>query len=202
MDDRPIARRAPTLPPKRRILIVCEGRETERGYFQKFQHAVRNGRVHVEIARETGVPLTVVKVAARLKDGADEVARLDHDENHRWDEVWGVFDVDEHPNLHEARQLAITNSIELAVSNPCFELWALLHFQDQRAHIERDRIRGSLQRHLANYGKSLDFAKMNPGYADALRRAQQLDQEADRHGQPGRNPTTNVYRLTESIRNG
>ena len=38
LDDRSIKRRGPTRQPKRRILIVCEGEETERGYFEKLQH--------------------------------------------------------------------------------------------------------------------------------------------------------------------
>lgn len=200
LDDRSIKRRGPTRQPKRRILIVCEGEETERGYFEKFQHEVRNPRVHVKVAKPTGVPLTVVTEAVRLKEEAQEAARLQRDENLRWDEVWCVVDVDEHPKLKEACQLAQAQSLELAVSNPSFELWALLHFQDQHAHIERDKARAALQGHMPGYDKALDFARMHPGYADALRRARELDREAERHGSPGRNPTTGVYRLTESIK--
>jgi len=49
-DEHSIRRRGPTREPKQRILIVCEGEETERGYFKAFQHAARNPRVHVEVA--------------------------------------------------------------------------------------------------------------------------------------------------------
>jgi hypothetical protein len=199
-DDKPIARRGPTRQPRRRILIVCEGSSTERGYFQSFQHAVRNPRVHVEVAREHGVPMTVVEDAARLKEEAEDAARRERDENLRWDEVWCVFDVDEHPRLNEARQRAKASALLLAVSNPCFELWAVLHFQEQRAHLARDKARATLQRHMLGYDKALDFEKMHPGYSDAVRRARALDGEAEKHGAPGRNPTTGVHGLTESIR--
>lgn len=201
-DDRPIGRRGPTREPRRRILIVCEGEQTERGYFEAFQHAVRNPRVHVEVAREQGVPLTVVKLAIEKRDEAERDARRQRDENLRWDEVWGVFDVDEHPNLERAIALAHAHAVKLAVSNPCFELWALLHFQDQRGHIERHKLRAALQRHLPGYDKSLDFARVHPGYAEALRRTRALADEAARAGEPGRNPTTGVGDLTESIRDG
>ena len=200
LDDRPLKRRGPTRAPKRRILIVCEGRQTERGYFEAFQHATRNPRVHVEVARECGVPLTVVQLAIRLRDEANDDAKRQRDENLRWDEVWGVFDVDEHPNLERAVALAHEHSVKLAISNPCFELWALLHFKDQRAHIERDRLRALLQRHLPGYDKSLDFARVHPGYPQALERAEALMSEAARAGESRRNPTTGVGRLTESIR--
>jgi hypothetical protein len=202
LDDRSLKRRAPTRQPKHRILIVCEGQKTEPGYLKAFQHKVRNPRVHVEVAAETGVPRTVVEIAVRLRDEAEQEAKRERDENLRWDEVWGVFDIDEHPNLDQARTMARDHAIELAVSNPCFELWALLHFQEHRAHMDRAKAREALQQHLRDYDKSLDFAKMYPGYSDAVRRAQELAREADIHGEPGRNPTTGVYRLTESIREG
>ena len=201
-DERSIRRRGPTRQPKQRILIVCEGEETERGYFKDFQHEVRNPRVHVEVASESGEPLQVVEIAVRLKKKAEGEARAQHDENLRWDEVWGVVDVDEHAHLDKARQLAVKNDILLAISNPCFELWALLHFQEQRAHIERDKAQAALRRHLSGYDKGLDFPKLHPGYGNAVRRAQALDVEAQRRDEPDRNPTTGVYRLTESIREG
>jgi hypothetical protein len=195
-----MGRRASTRDPKRRILIVCEGEATEPGYFKAFQHEVRNRLVHVEVSTETGVPRTVVEIARRLKNEAEVAAKQQHDQNLRWDEVWGVFDVDAHPKLDEARELAKAHAIELAISNPCFELWALLHFQDQRAHIERHKARAALQCYLRGYDKVLDFRAMAPGYPDAARRALELDREAERHNKPGCNPTTGVYRLTESIR--
>jgi hypothetical protein len=111
-----------------------------------------------------------------------------------------VFDIDDHPNVTTAKQLAIDNDVALAVSNPCFELWALLHFSDQRAHIERDKLQSQLQRHLPGYDKELELAKLHPGYDEAVRRARQLDDDAVRADRIGRNPTTGVYVLTEVIR--
>jgi hypothetical protein len=201
-DERPLRRRGPTREPKQRILIVCEGEETERGYFKSFQHEVRNPRVHVEVAGETGKPLEAVEIAVRLKKKAEGEARAQHDENLRWDEVWGVVDVDEHAHFDKARELAQKNDILLAISNPCFELWALLHFQEQRAHLEWKKAPVALRRHLPGYEKRLDFPKLHTGYGDAVRRARVLDEEAQRQEAPGRNPTTGVYRLTESIRQG
>ena len=112
-DNRPIGRRGPTREPKTRILIVCEGRETEPGYFRALQREVRNPRVHVEVARETGVPKTVVEAAIKLRDESELEAKRQRDENLRWDQVWGVFDVDEHPNLDKAKALAAKHSILL-----------------------------------------------------------------------------------------
>ena len=201
--DDSLKRRAPSRDPKRRILVVCEGQVTEREYILKFRQAVRNQRVHVEVAREHGVPLTVVKEAQRLRDEAAGEAKSQGDQNLRYDEVWAVYDTDDHPNLKAARQHAERQDIKLAISNPCFELWALLHFQDQRASIHRDKARAKLQAHMPDYDKSLTFAPLSPkeaAYAEAVHRAMALDAAAEEHGSPGRNPTTRVYLLTESIR--
>lgn len=59
----------------------------------------------------------------------------------RWenrDSAWVVLDGDEHiqndpQNWHAALQLAEGSDIHLAVSNPCFELWYLLHLATTQA---------------------------------------------------------------------
>lgn len=199
-DDRSIQRRRPSRQPKVRILVVCEGKKTEPLYLRQFQHHVRNPRVHVEPVGPAGVPRTVVETAIGLRRQAEDEARRQRDENLLWDEVWAVFDMDDHPKVGEAKQLAIANGIRLAVSNPCFELWALLHFIDHQAHIERDKLRALLQQHLPGYDKELVFARLHPRYDEAVQRARELDTAADRAGRPGRNPTTGVHLLTEIIR--
>jgi len=199
-DDRTIQRRGPSRQPKIRILVVCEGKKTEPLYLKRFQHHVRNQRVHVEPLGPAGVPLTVVQTAIDLRHQAADEARRQRDENLLWDQVWAVFDMDDHPNVADARQLAMTHDIRLAVSNPCFELWALLHFADQRAHVERGKLRAALQQHVPGYDKELPFAKLHAGYSEAVRRARELDDAAIQAGRPGRNPTTDVHFLTEIIR--
>ena len=195
-----LKRNPATREPKHRILVVCEGKKTEPYYFKAFQHYVRNPLVHVEIEPEGGVPKTVVQVAIELRDVAIRKARSYQDENLRFDEVWCVFDVDEHPNIDEACQCASADSIQVAVSSPCFELWALLHFQDQTAEIHRHDAQSAIKCHLPRYEKELDFGRLIVGYNDAVRRARELDALAASHKDLRRNPSTGVYRLTESIR--
>jgi len=199
-DDRPIKRRGPSRQPKYRILVVCEGKKTEPGYLRQFQHHVRNPRVHIEPLGPAGVPVTVVETAIAQRERAEADARRERDDNLRWDQVWAVFDMDDHPNVATAKQLALDNGIELAISNPCFELWALLHLAEQRSHVERSKLRTALQQHLPGYDKELAFTKVHAGYVAAVQRAQYLDDAAIQVDRPGRNPTTGVYRLTEVIR--
>ncbi len=195
-------RRSPRREPKRRVLVVCEGGVTEAGYFRNLRKVFRNPLIAVEIDDQGGVPKTLVERASEKKREAEREAKSRRDDFLRFDEVWCVFDVDEHPHLHDARQQARDNGVELAVSNPCFELWALLHFQAHSAYLERGDARSRLKRHLPDYDKALPFERIHQGYSDAVSRAQELDRRRGDAGDPGGNPSTGVYRLTERIRAG
>jgi len=128
--DRRPGRRPPFRDPKPTVLIVCEGDVTEPEYFLGFRSACRNTRVKIRIADTHGVPMTLVETAKGYKSEAEEEAAREKDDNLAYDSVWCVFDIDEHPHVPEARQMARDSGIYLAVSNPCFELWLLLHFRD------------------------------------------------------------------------
>jgi hypothetical protein len=193
-------RRPPFRNPKPTILIVTEGEATEPEYLRGLQRACRNPRVTVRVAPEHGVPKTVVSVAKRYKDEAEAAARRERDENLAYDSVWGVFDVDDHPAIGEAKAMARDSGIDLAISNPCIELWLLLHFRDNPGMQGRETVRKKLKEHVPDYEKHVDYATYADGYAPAVRRARKLDDEAERAGEPHRNPSTGLHRLTELIR--
>ena len=200
--ERHIGRNPAKREPKHRILVVCEGKVTEPEYFKAFKHEFRNPLVHVEIDKGAGVPLTVVNRAIELDNQANEEAKRNGDDDLKFDDVWCVVDVDEHPKLAEALGLAQKSSVKVAVSNPCIELWALLHFREQTERIHRHDAQRALKDFLPRYDKKLDFGKLRPGYATAVERAQSLQKTADATGEPNRNPSTTVYLLTELIRIG
>ncbi len=96
--------------------------------------------------------------------------------------------------------MARDNGIKLAVSNPSFELWLILHFRDNPGPQHRDRMATILKNFMPGYDKHVDFNSVAHGCGDAVTRARRLDEMADDDGESGRNPTTGVWRLTESIR--
>ena len=180
---------------------------TETQYFKAIKREIGTDLLDVRIDDEHGDPLKLVQRAKELKKDAERRARLDA--NERIDEVWCVFDVDEHLRIQEARQMAGANKIELAISNPCFELWALLHFEDLTAHQERHIVRALLKRHLPEYEKELPIQDLHrasayfgdgSAYFHARDRARDLEDMQARAGDPGANPSTGVHHLTESIR--
>lgn len=191
-----LRRRRPARQPNPRILIVCEGSRTEPDYFNDLRRAERRPIELVIVP--AGKPRTVVKKAVEMQREARRKAKRDPFLG--YDEVWCVFDIDDHPLVPDAMQQARDNRIELAVSNPCFELWALLHFQDHQAHIERARLRDICREHMPNYDKVLPFSVLSRTVEDAIRRAEELDRIQDHRGTPGGNPSTGIYRLVRSIR--
>jgi hypothetical protein len=193
-----LQRRRPRREPKPRFLIVCEGTVTEPSYFRNLCHAERS-LVKLQIERDA-TPKTIVERAVALKEQAERDAKKRADENLKYDEVWCVFDVDEHLLIAEAKEQAQANEVEVAISNPCFELWALLHFQDQSAHIDGAKVQRLCRRHMPGYEKKLDYEILHARYADAHRRAGELQKRHAVRGTSGANPSTTVFRLTERIK--
>jgi len=179
-------------------LIVCEGTFTEPRYFRAARHAERS--LIVLQIESGGTPKTLVERAVELKEQAEKKARKLKDDNERFEEVWCVFDIDEHPLVPNAKQQALANGIQLAISNPCFEFWALLHFQDQRAHIDRTKVQRLCRDHMPGYEKELDYEILRSKYSDARQRGDDLVKWHDSRGTTGANPSTMVHRLAERIR--
>lgn len=179
---------------------MCEGTKTEPEYFTDLSREEEVHLLEIVIGKGGAEPKTLVERAVTLKKDAEKQAKRERDDNLKFDEVWCVFDVDAHPRLHEALDQARANKISVAVSNPCFELWILLHFRDQTAYIDRYGARHACGEHIPNYDKSGSYAVLSERYADAVRRATTLDTRHREIGEEGSNPSTWVYRLTERLR--
>jgi hypothetical protein len=183
-------RRRPVIKRRRTFLVYCGALRTERDYFDGFRERVRQGNVTIKL-RQGGIdPATVVRAAAGYRDRSPG----------RFDEVWCVVDTDQYDTdtaVVEARR----RNVQLAVSNPCFELWLLLHHADCRAFCQDyDEVKRRLLKHLPAYEKTrLDFADFAAGVGDAVKRARDLDPTGADHR---RNPSTNVWQLVERILEG
>jgi len=179
------------------ILAFVEGARTEEDYLLHW-HREHRLRVNVQIYPQRGTPKTLVDLAIREKVRAERESRR----GRPFDEVWCVFDVDEHPQVEEATAQAQANGVRVAVSNPCLELWFLLHFRDQTAWIDR----ASAQRASAeclSCRKSLSddaLRALQLRHADARARAQALDVKHAGDGSPQRsNPSSGAWAIVDSI---
>lgn len=183
--------------PRRVIRVLTEGAVTEPDYLDLWRRQSPSVVVDINTKTAGHAPLSRVQAAREMK-------RSQPRRNPDFDEIWCVFDVDDHPNLNSAIVEARHAGIETAVSNPCFELWLVLHVDDQTTEVDRHTIQRRAGHLGLIEGKSIPEAtkqKLLDGFDDAKRRAQEYDtkhQLDDR--EPGSNPSSGVWRLIDSIR--
>jgi RloB-like protein len=197
-------------PPQRRpsksavlldLLAFVEGLRTEDAYLTYWRRKYRD-RVLVEIDPFRGGPLQLVEKAIEAKRIEARDARRGRGRPH--DQIWCMFDRDEHPNFARAIDLANRHAINLAISNPCLELWFILHFEDHTAYIERQAAQRRAEE-LLGCSKVLTESALSAlaeRYDEARRRAVKLHETHEGDGSPpGTNPSSGVWRLIDVIRN-
>ena len=196
--QRPLRRRAPQIDERARFVIFCEGKLTEPLYLQAFASLQEVRNLATLDIRGMGCE------PRRLVEEARATKRSERGQATGVTQYWCVFDVEaptRHDRLHEAVQMARDNGINVAISNPCFELWLVLHYADHERWIDNDDC-GSLRRQYdGSQGKGLDGAAYMPRRGQAVRRAQRLAMlhaSANRE-LPNDNPSSSVYLLMEAV---
>ncbi|MGH3278223.1 MAG: RloB family protein [Trebonia sp.] len=200
---RSLKRKVATRQPRKTLVVFCEGEKTEPQYLlalrqEPFVKDAAAVDIQVETGRGGAVPLTLVTlaVAARAKSAAEEA---------EIDEFWCVFDVEwprNHPHLSEAIAKARASDIRLAISNPCFELWLILHYRNHGSWLENTEAVRLRRRLDGSTGKSLHAAKYMSLIEDAVRHAALQDTRHQRDGTkfPHNNPSSGMHRLITSVR--
>jgi len=121
------------------------------------------------------------------------------------DEFWIVTDVDHWAtpghvkNLIEVLRKSKQKGVSVAISNPCFDLWLLLHFADLPASQTRkcDDI-GALIRDTVGYYNKLRIYEL-PFSMDLVERAIARSRAADPDGKILEINGTHVYRILEEM---
>lgn len=180
-DNSPRRRVSPSRVPASRILVVCCG-QTEKVYLEGLKRLVRP--VTLKPVAKVGSPAQLVRYAQKLRE-------LDPG---GFDDFWCVVDVDDF-DIDEAVGAAKAAKISLAVSNPCFEVSLILHFDDCTAGLSNAKAAVvRLRKCLPAYEKGLfDFAVFAEGVTAAITRAKLLDERGEG------NPSTGVWRLVEAV---
>lgn len=180
--------------PRPRILIVCEGVQTEPNYFLGF----RLTNVVLKIEPAGAQHKTVVEKAIEMKSADGD-----------YSEVWCVFDRDKHISgrdkqiFNEAMLLAEQNGISIAYSNDAFELWYLLHFAYYQTAILRSDYIVKLKELMPDGYKKNDplmYQKLEDKMDDAIKHARKLHQQWGGESPEKADPSTTVYLLVERLR--
>lgn len=196
-----LSRRRPRREPKRRFVLFCEGRKTEPAYFEAIKRAYGNALISVDTHGGVGVPRTIAEKAAQ-EAGKNRRRKKDSFEEN--DQIWAVFDRDEHPRFDEAVRLCEDNGVRVARSDPCFELWLILHEKSYDRHEKRRDMQKELERLRPEYkiagDKTPDCADLVTRVEEAERRGEESLRRRKGGGDPYGNPSTTVGRLTRAIR--
>ena len=201
----------------RLVVVASEGKDTERIYFKALAKEYANPRVHVHVLersedeKNNSSPEHVLK---QLNDYKTQYA-LEAD-----DELWLVVDKDSWTDGMLSRVAAVCAkdaAMNMALSNPCFELWLLLHLEDAtsltpeeyKMWLENRRksknadpyLKVRLRQKLGSYHESsYDAPALVVNVETAIERARRLDKGPD-----DRWPQTlgtRVYLLVESVVRG
>ena len=109
------------------VIIASEGTETEIQYFEELKASdlYDNGNIFIEPLKRSGKsssPKAVLSAIKKFKNAHKTQTN---------DELWVLIDRDKHSweikEIADVAQQCLQANIGFAMSNPCFELWLLLH---------------------------------------------------------------------------
>ncbi len=175
------------------FVIAVEGEKTEAQYFSLF----RGSRVHVEVLSAGPNGLSAPRHVLERLVTFEEQFDLNED-----DERWLVLDVDRQRGqfLDEVTQVARESGYGLAISNPCFELWLLLHFEEaDAADKDCNAVIERLRPHTGGHNKSR--IRLDPYTLDGVRAAVAHAKvlEGERDTRWPALPGTHVFKVVEKL---
>jgi hypothetical protein len=195
LKKRPLTRDEGSLRDDRLFIVACDDTYAPKQYLDFF----RLTRVRIHVVPTVDGTSAAAHVLARLLE-------FDHADD---DERWLVLDVDHAlqgghvASFMEAMKKARDNGVRVALSNPCFELWLLLHHQPEAACSSLNsaaEVTAMLRGRLGSYNKT----RLNPEHfpldsvTSAYERATALDVPYLSDAVP-QGTTTRMYRLMQSI---
>jgi hypothetical protein len=194
---RPLDRDSGVVRDASLVIIACEDTYSVKQYFARF----RTRKVQFIVLPTQDGHSSPRNVMARLDAFKDEVATEDGDL------LWVCIDTDHWSqanhiaNLSEVLQECRQKRYDVAISNPCFELWLLLHFQEYRQSgaVSCGDIVVELRRAVGGYQKDkCARLAIEPSQVHlAMVRARKMDRNPDEILPSC--PTTRIYRLIEIL---
>ncbi|MCD4783568.1 MAG: RloB family protein [Candidatus Eremiobacteraeota bacterium] len=189
-------REGKNLPLRDTVLIVCQGKETEKNYFSslKDDFGIRDLKVEVKS-----------KDPHRIVDYALKKSCL---KKSRYNRIWCVLDKDNSTdqNFNDAVTTAGNREIGVAYSNKSFELWLYLHFHysesAQSSQEYEDKLKGLFKKHFDKTYEKNDkeiFSLLRDKMERAIRHAEKLYSKRNKDSPAKADPSTTVHRLIKEL---
>jgi hypothetical protein len=178
---------------KKLFLIATEGTKTEPQYFSLFNDRQSIIRIKLIDGRKDTSPL---KVLQRMKNYLNEEALI------KSDEAWLVIDKDDW--TEDQLQALYSWSMEkenygFALSNPNFEYWLLLHFEDGHGLTSVRDLDIRLRRFLPHYDKGIISQKLTDVRINSAVERAQLRDNPPCTDWPRNFGVSTVYKLVRNI---
>lgn len=176
---------------RKSFIVATEGEVTEPEYFEKLKS---DYGLLIKLCRKRRADNTPDKVVRRIKEQLPSNPKAEY-------QAWVVVDVDTWSEGQLGRVCAWSKQDDrnhMAVSNPCFEYWLLLHFEDGTGLKSVKDCLERLGRCMPRYDKHPNMEQINGQMIRlAINRAKCHDQPPcdDVPHYPG----TTVYRLVEQL---
>ena len=164
---------------KPNFFVFCEG-ETEMAYV-KFLRSLY--RAPIQVITKKGRSNISEEFIERSKN---EYVRTGQDK------VFLMYDLDVDGMLEHLQKIP---NAELLVSNPCIELWFLLHYQEQKSAISSDKCVQKYQRITKGYKKGV----LSEDEKKVLAENRELAVERAKKQADYKNPSTTVFKLLEEL---
>jgi len=143
-------RKEETRSYKRLFLIAAEGANTERSYFDgNIRYLIGENDVDFHIVSyQDSFPLHVLEaLEGEIENRKNELSAND--------EAWIVIDRDQWKQEHIQEVIDWVNGKpkdifrrDLALSNPCFEFWLILHFEDGKELFTTEECKNKLKEYI------------------------------------------------------
>jgi hypothetical protein len=175
---------APIRKMRRIALVICEGQTEERyiNLLKKWYKSPIRIVSHIE-----GTKITQSLLANRTRE-----LKIS-----QWEKVetFLMYDMD----VPAVNEKLIACNAQMLLSNPCFEIWILLHVKDQKSPLSTDALLKELRMSSSlwkNYSKTpftdTQIAFLKKNIDKAVARAKSLKEY--------KNPSSGVYKLIEMLR--
>jgi len=214
----PLVREGGFLEAEKMFVLSYEGKVSEKKYFEDFRNSELfndSGLIEViSLKRPTNRGSDPINVKKLLQEAKKEYRFKDTDE------FWLIIDRDDWEEIHNHNfdnlvdDCKKENNFFLAMSNPCFEIWLILHLKDINEFNEEENRRIMANERISNSKNYIDTVLsqiQGRGYNKrpnpriflpltkiAMSRAKELDDEnQDYPKQLG----THIYKLIEKLMN-
>ena len=185
---------------KKVMVLAAEGaNKTEKTYFNEFNSRQSQYRIIPARGNNTD-PVKIVQDAIN----SAQKEELDYEYG---DRAVAIFDVDfgKEKQIRDEINLANSNNVEVFLSNPCFEVWLLLHFRfSTKGYVNNESVINDLKSYWPKYEKKISsYSDINSLTTEAISNAKRVKAYFEKNNFNADvvkcNSSTDVHELVEDL---